>query len=151
MNSIHEEGNVHGLRSSRTIILAVVAASVVAVGSLSAQSSCAPSDDAAINFRDFAIQVVTATDSAGSAERDSLRLPMASASQVQVISDSRTCRTAGDKLFAAFPVLAATPAAVRVLKINTVYIVEGPPAVNMERRVLAVYDLKWNFKHRFIR
>ena len=142
---------MHSTCSSLPRSLAFVAASAILAGNVSAQSTCAPNDDASVNFRDFAVQVVTATDSAGSAERDSLQLPVASESQVQLITDSRTCRTAGDKLRTAFPVLTTAPEAVRVLKINSVYVVEGPPAANMERRLVGVYDLKWNFKQRFIR
>lgn len=133
-------------------ILLAVCACVSWPGGLGAQTTCAAAtSSASMGMRDYVVGLVTRTDSATVAERDSLRMPSATATQVVHVTDARLCRTAGEKVFAAFPSLGGLPPSVRVIKASSVYVVETPSPDERMPTVGAVFDLKWNLRERYLR
>ena len=114
---------------------------------LNAQTSgCRPADAVSSRTLQTLVQIVTSTDSADMAFRDSLGLEPTTASKVALVPDTRTCQAA----VGAFNSLFSSPGAVRSVftyKIGNFFGVEDPDQPRGEYRAVAIFDRRWAYKN----
>ncbi len=112
---------------------------------LMAQTVCRPADALAARTTAEFQTIVTSTDSIEKASRDSLRLAPTTASNVKLVTDSRTCQKALD----AFNVIERSPGAPRVVyvfQIGKSYAVEDPLVTGGEYRAIRIYNSRWEYQ-----
>jgi hypothetical protein len=114
---------------------------------LNAQTSgCRPADAVSSRTLQTLLEIVTSTDSADVAYRDSLGLEPTTASKVALVTDNRTCQTA----VGAFNSLVSSPGAVRSVftyKVGSFFAVEDPGHPRGEYRAVAIFDRRWAYKN----
>lgn len=134
-------------REVMRIIVALIAfAPLTASARLMAQTVCRPAD--AVTSRTIAelATIVSGTDSAAQASRDSLHLAATLASKVTLVTNEKTCKSARDALNRAWN----TPGALRqvyVYQIGQFWSVEDPQiSGNGEYRGVVIYDGRWRYQ-----
>ena len=118
---------------------------------LSAQSSyCITGDGRDQDLKEWVISLATAASgSEKAAERDSLRIPIATANGVAIVTDSRICEKAG-QAFSSFRDPGSTAKRrVYVIKVGTEYVVFDP-SLRQGDGLGAVFTSKWVFKESFL-
>jgi hypothetical protein len=115
----------HQLLVAVLLLLATTACTPFRVN---AQTSyCLPTDHNQTLTRDWVVRLITApTGTAAGTERDSLRLPAATASDVTIVTDSKTCERAGMALSGAVVLGSTTARRVHVIKVLDRFVVYDP-------------------------
>jgi len=96
----------------------------------------------------YVVRLVTETDSATVATRNSLQLPTVAASKVSVVTTASVCKQAGDAYHAAVTSPGTPPVSrtLLVIKVGTArYVVLDPNQLNGQFRSNIVFDAKWKF------
>lgn len=135
------------MRKNHRFVLMVLGALVLYSSGVAAQSNpCAAASPTTARTITKLQQLVTATDSAQMAYRDSVGLPATAASNVTLMSQSNTCNNA----LTAFNASWSTSGVARTLnvyKISTFYGVEDVAlATPGDYRAIHIYDKHWNQK-----